>query len=366
VAQEPLVRHWPAGKFKTMSCCHLDAIRAAAAEDAALVFVMPDNLYSDGALARVGACARQGERALLLATFPVLEPSFRPALERAFPADAAGVRVLPARDLARLALAHSHPWNRNLAPGPSSFHVSSQLHWPVPGEGILARAWHLHPLFIQPRFPTTRFFHSIDNDWTWQVLGERDPVHIVQDSDEITCLEPLAEVTAKTTRPQPYPFSPLRWALACEGLFPSPHNRQWARKAIRWHGEDPSPAWAAAAEQAGTTVAEIEAWSDWLDPEGWPAPPLGGARLAQAEALCRQLRTEAMTFEQGGPSAPPACYSWANLAKLSGALGRREPAIQALREMVRLSPGNRLAAERAARLARALGAEPVRTAAELP
>ena len=84
---------WPSGKFKTMSCCHLDAIRSAAAEDAGLVFLAPDNLYSDGALARAGALIDQGFRAVLISTLPVLEPGFSLAWRTAFPADATGARV---------------------------------------------------------------------------------------------------------------------------------------------------------------------------------------------------------------------------------------------------------------------------------
>ena len=221
------------------------------------------------------------------------------------------------------------------------------------GEGLLTRAWHLHPLFIHPRVPTTRFFHSIDNDWTWQVLDGADPMHIVQDSDEITCLEPLSADDHKATRPQPYPFTPLRWALAAEGLFPSPHNHQWARADIRWHGQEPSAAWADTADQARTTMDAIQAWMAVLDPGTWPAALDGPAR-AEAEDLARSLRAEALAFERSGPPAPPACYSWANLAKLCGALGRHQEAGEALGQMLRLSPGNAMAAERAARLAHAL------------
>jgi hypothetical protein len=351
---DPLFSGWAGGKFRTMSLCHLDAIRAAAEADAGLVFLVPDNLYSDGALAQVADRIDEGFRAVLMAPFPVLAPGFLPACVQAFADAQDGSRPMPARGLARLALAHSHPWNRDMVPGPERFRIASHLHWPVPGEGILARVWHLHPLFIHPAHPTTRFFHSIDNDWTWQALGAEGRMHVVQDSDQLTCVEPLAEDCGKRARDQPYPFTPLRWALAAEGLFPTPHNQHWASLDLRWHGDDLGPAWEAAARGARDTLGAIRFWTAWLDPDAWPAPPLDAPRLAEAEALCRDLRAEALAFAGAAPGTPPAAYSWANLAKLQGALGRREEALAALEQLLRLRPDNPFTAARAERLAQAL------------
>jgi hypothetical protein len=354
VEREPLFRHWPESKFKTMSVCHLDAIRRAEAEASALVFVAPDNLFSDGCFARVAEAIAQGCRAVLMSHIPVLEPSFLPAFARAFPADAAGIRALPPRALTRLALAHRHPDTDSYFPGGASFQVSAHLYWRVGTEGHLARAFHLHPLYLQPRRPTTGFFHSIDHDWTAQALDPGDPVRILQDSDEAALIEPLPMAAAKGTRPQPYPFTPLRWALAAEGLFQSPDNLRWARTSIRWHGADLSPAWAAVERQADQAVDAILGWMAFLDPAGWPAPALAARERREAEAMCADLGREANAFEGAGPGAPNPVHSWANLAKLCGAMGKTAEAGDALRHMVRLAGGNPHTLARAERLAQIL------------
>jgi hypothetical protein len=351
---DPMFAGWAGGKFHTMSLCHLDAIRAAETAGTGLLFLVPDNLYSDGALAQVAKLAEGGASAVLMAPLPVFEPTFMPACADSFRPGADGSVAMPPRRLAALALEHSHPWNASMVPGPEGFRIASHLHWPLPGEGILGRVWHLHPLFIRPSRPTARFFHSIDNDWTCQALADGDRMHVVQDSDELTCLEPLPADCGKTARDQPYPFTPLRWALAAEGLFPSPHNRLWASRDIRWHGSDLGPDWDVAARQARTTVERIGFWAAWLDPDGWPAAALDASQLAEAEAMGRALRDEARTFAAAAPGNPPAAHTWANLAKLCGALGRAGEARQALVEMLRLSPGNPFAERRAARLALAL------------
>jgi hypothetical protein len=344
---EPLFQRWPPSKFKTMSICHLDAMRRAWADGAGLLFVAPDNLFSNGCGAQVAAAIEDGCRAALISHLPVLEATFLPALDTIFPPRPDGTRPMPGRTLTRLALEHMHPDCAEYFTDGASFRAAAHLYWRVGSEGHLARAFHVHPLFVHPRRPTEAFFHSVDNDWTAQVLDAQDPVRIFPDSDLAALIEPMPPGD-KATRPQPHRFTPLRWVLGSEGLFPSPHSLRWAGSSIRWHREDLSPAWPEAEALAERTVREIRFWHGFLDPANWPAEPLDPERLREVEALCVDLEQEAGRFEREGGANP--LYSWANLAKLSAALGQGALARRALVQMRRLAGGNPHTLARAGRL----------------
>jgi|GEM_PF-3546188 len=351
-------QHWEDGKFKTLSACHLSAMFSAAAVDAGLIFLMPDNIFSDGSLALVAERIAQGNRAVFTSRIQVLGDAFRKDFFNAFPADPPGVRTLPPRDLVRLALAHPHPWTDGLFLDRNPFQVCSQMYWSVGEEGFLSRTWHMHPFFIHPRRVPSAFFHSIDNDYTCQVLDPEDMLSAVWDSDALCCVEPLPQDAQQTVRTQPYPFTPLRWALASEGLFTSPHNFASATQSLRWHGAELTPRWEAVETQARVAIQSIQAWMAFLDPESPMRRGEPSVDLREAETMCSILREEAVQFEREGPPAPSPLYSWLNLAKLSAAMGRGSESRQALEEGLRVAPENVEAAIRISRLALRIQARP--------
>jgi hypothetical protein len=345
------------GKFRTLAACHHHAMRGAAVDDAAMLLLGPDTLVSDGALHRVARLAGEGRRGLLLNHLSVTEDTFVPALERAFPADARGARRVPPRDLTRTALEHPHPWQETLFLGDGPFQVCSQMCWRVPGGGQVTHAWHLSPFFLHPQRLPARPFLTVDNDYTCQVIDDPATLQVPDDSDQVSFVELLPRRADRVTRPQPYPFSPLRFALGAEGLFPSPHGAHLVRQGIRWHGGEPGPRFAAVELRAQAVVAEVLAWMHRLE---WPAGPgaLEPERRPEAMAMAETLRQDLRALDRpGARERHPGqrCHLWANLGKLEGLLGRVLAAREALERQLALGAGNPATAARVARRARDLG-----------
>src|SRR5688500_13898490 len=65
-------------KYGAMAACHRLAIKAAAEEEAALVFLSPDALCADGTLAHALDVAATGKRAVMVAGLRVIKETFLP------------------------------------------------------------------------------------------------------------------------------------------------------------------------------------------------------------------------------------------------------------------------------------------------
>lgn len=173
--------------YDVMSAFHREAILMATAEDARIVFLAPDAVFSDGSFAAMERKAAEGCDCLLITAICTVMEDMLPWLDER--AGGPGPVSFPAGDLAGQAIRHMHPIGRSMIWGGERFNRAwaSQFFWPVGSSGLQAHCWHLHPLMVRPGARPGGFGQTVDGDFVDALAGT--PMHIVRDSDEICVAE---------------------------------------------------------------------------------------------------------------------------------------------------------------------------------
>ena len=173
-----------------MSACYRIGIDAASARGAAIVFLTPDLIWSDGSFIELERLASQGHRVVHTLGLRLLKETFVPAVARVHrSADNATLTIAP-RDLVQFALHHLHPiakthmWEET---GDSM--VPANLYWRVNGEGLLARCFHLHPLLVNPSRKNVHFHGTVDDDFVMAACPDSASDYVVTDSDQLLACE---------------------------------------------------------------------------------------------------------------------------------------------------------------------------------
>jgi hypothetical protein len=357
------------GKFNIMTRCHIHTMHMAAKDDGGIMILGPDTVLSEGALARVSDLIGAGKRGVLLNHISVLDETFTAEINRRFPLHASGVRAISPRTLTRLGFEHRHPWMELMFVRKEGFHICSQMYWDGGKDAYLAHAWHMAILFLHPQRLPWRPFWTIDNDYTDQVIDKVQGFFIVHDSDEIALAEILPHEAERHVRPQPYPFSPLRYALGAEGLFLSSHNPHWARQGVWWHKGELPPMRTDLESEALRIVDEILAWREILHPSSQNLSLLDERRRREGEEMLELLVKDIQELEsclyRGSRERHPSqlVYLWANLGKLEGAMGYETAAEISLTRVLDLASTNPHAAMRVAKFAEARGMTALRAKA---
>ncbi|MFN8535724.1 MAG: hypothetical protein U0556_19475 [Dehalococcoidia bacterium] len=243
---------WP-DKYAAMNAAHRQAIADAARTNAALLFLAPDIVVADGAFAAVQARAEAGVRALLIAGYRVDRDAFLVALTKA----THGEESIMPRDLVRVSLPYLHPITRGLLW--ETKHVDttlpSHLYWQVGSGGLLARCFHLHPLFLAPRKRDLRTAVTIDHDAVERAGLRPGEVQIVDDSDELMLVE-LSPSFRSVVRPLGRRERIEQVAVWCQARTTTAH-RAYAAHPIRYHSADLDQSWTEIEAESGRVVAEI-------------------------------------------------------------------------------------------------------------
>jgi hypothetical protein len=221
-------------KYAAMTECNVRGLREAAASSAAVVFLVPDTVWSDGTLATVAAALNAGKRAVMQAGVRVEADSAIPALRRQFPAGATGVITATPRELVRIALDHMHPYFRTwFWDAPAFNRNSAYTFWRFDG-GVVARCFHLHPLMLYCERPVFDFVSTLDDDLPILALPDFESLYIVQDSDEVFHID-LAHrdllISFKTLPEGPSAAYLSEWARFRGNLY----HRRFAQYPIRFH-----------------------------------------------------------------------------------------------------------------------------------
>ncbi|HEB71903.1 MAG TPA: hypothetical protein ENI77_04715 [Nitrospirae bacterium] len=172
-----------------MTQCHKAAIDSANMANAILVFLPPDQVYSEGAFARLIEIASSGKRAVTLSGVRLSKETFVPAFKEKF-TDENGHMPSPSRDLVELALGHLHPITASMyidAKSPNG--APTHLYWKVGAEGFVARCLHLHPLLLNPVSKSRLIYGNFDTDYFQKAAPLPSDYYIVTDSDDITAFE---------------------------------------------------------------------------------------------------------------------------------------------------------------------------------
>ena len=263
-------------KHTVLTEVHKRAIAAACTAGAAMVFLCPDAIWSDGSFARLIDLAGRGVRAVMMPGIRLCAETFLPALHRRFDTGTGGPITVPPRPLTGLALAHLHQITSTLFwDAPLLNPHMSHLYFRLPGGsgtgggdparceeasgeggGIVARCFHLHPFMVLPQRSETRFHSTIDGDFVPLACPDPAHMHVVTDSDEMVVYE-LSDASMNI---------PPRWDAA-ERLtetalwvrqFADPYHRRYARLAVRVHDGTPSAeAWRAAEDESRRVLEAI-------------------------------------------------------------------------------------------------------------
>ena len=221
-----------------MTAGHCVALAEARDERAALVFLNADHFMSEGALAAVLRRHAAGSRAVASVGVRLNKDTFVAGLEAR-----GGLRSVAPRDLVSMAMSNLHPFAlAHMIDGASTALWPINIYWRVPREGILARAFYLHPLMVDPvvreALPKDRF--TIDLKYLVGACPRVEQIHVVTDSDEL-CLFELSHVDAAVTEIAPGGI-PV-WRVASILNRCDPHQQSYWAQPIRLHAREIDREW---------------------------------------------------------------------------------------------------------------------------
>lgn len=235
-----------------MTQMHRVAVNAAYRDDARLVILPPDQVYSDGAFRRVLEHSRQGRRVVVCAGVRVVKESFVPAFKKRFK-QADGASTAPARELVRLALDHLHPIIKAEFHDADPFSTGPvNLYHKVGDEGYVTHNLHMHVLMIYPRKPVPLKEGNFDTSWMAATCPRFDDYYIVDDSDEITAIE-ISEAAKNVGLGGVGPLDPVRLG-AFYRQNGTPIHWQFLKRPVFLHTGDLNEEWRKKAKEATAFV----------------------------------------------------------------------------------------------------------------
>ncbi|MBM3777960.1 MAG: hypothetical protein FJW23_06920, partial [Acidimicrobiia bacterium] len=254
----------PENRPIAMWVCHNVAFRTAARENAAVVLLAPDTIWTDGTLEAVGRAAMSGKRAVMQAGIRVREETALPVILEAFQPAADGSITIPPRALVRIALDHMHPYYRAWYwDAPEFSNAPANVYFRVDDSGLVARCFHLHPLLV---FPHEDFkgFHSAntDDDMPMVAIPSADEFHIGQDSDEVFHIDLVGDdwgSVVHTLRDRPRPAYLAEWAISFANLY----HRHFLNHPIRFHAGDVDDRWQAALALSERVIRRVRLLLAW-------------------------------------------------------------------------------------------------------
>jgi uncharacterized surface protein with fasciclin (FAS1) repeats len=223
------------GKYDRMTRIHRLGMEGAAQADAGLILLTPDAIWADGTLASVRRAAELGYQAVLMDGPRVVGPAFLADLEAFRGPESDTINVGP-RALMELSARHIHPneaaWNWH---SPVIHDAPFQLHWPVAGEGMVTRAFCMHPLFVRPRREIGDFVGAIDNGLVDRIVDDFSLIYYCRDSDEMAVVSidelGFSSASIKRTDKRDRILRVAKWVTSVA----TPQNRHAALHPARRH-----------------------------------------------------------------------------------------------------------------------------------
>ena len=217
--------------YSIFNSCYLLGMQQAFANGSAVILLTADQIWSQGSLTAILYRVRKGAQAVMVGGLRVLDTDFiRHCSQENLSLGIQG------KKLVQLALENLHPWDRTLVHDennkvqPGSFHF-----WNVPGQGMLARCLHLHPVYINLRYPPAQLPRTVDAD---NLVAKQCPdmtkIHIITDSDESmhVSLAPRAQSAHLLDYPRGDWQEMKNWALTM-GI--TRHNLYYFNRDISFH-----------------------------------------------------------------------------------------------------------------------------------
>lgn len=281
-------------KYELMILCHRHALRKAHELEARVVFLAPDAVFSNVTFHSLFRRAKQGFKAVMIGTLRVSKEDFLPQLRKLFFTPERIEAPIAARKLVDLALKHLHPDTRNAMIGSENFNGwPSQLLRKIPGEGILGRNFHLHPLMVHPE--TFAEFHgTVDDDCVGRFCNSMDDIYIVHDSDEMTGFD---FSSLQTRAPQMEGHLDTAYTASWVEDHTDDFHRRFVEHELRIHNGGQSAEWDRAGKETAELVAEIKNYRDEGKEHFFPAV------LADRDLRYPPIRLEHIHFQPAEDSA---------------------------------------------------------------
>ncbi len=340
-----------------VAVCQDHAMRSAFPENAGLLFFSPHHVLSDGALGRVSELILQGRRAVLLGRVTVLDETFLPAVEAAFPIDDAGARTLRAGTLTPIAFSHLYGRIDGLFFDDKGFDFGREILWDMKGEGYIAHSWRLFPLFLHPHRIPEPALVTLEDDATPKVIDRAEEMAIIQDSGDIALVEIVSQTADLGVVPGSKPYNVPRHAVAAAKMFPSPYHHYCLRHPVRWHPAPIAARWQHLWQEmeSATTqwVNDLLAWMKFFHdrPDGvieletmlrgaTSQPPANTAEWMAATLRVETAKAELAIAEGRVPEVASAdlAGTWIKLVQAFASQNNYEDALLALAEILKMDP----------------------------
>ncbi|WP_415714086.1 radical SAM protein [Maridesulfovibrio sp.] len=243
-------------KYEMMVLGHKHALRKGHEAGAHMIFLAPDAVFSESTFRNLYKRTKEGYRAIMIGTMRVTKEEFRPRMrELFFPEDCVEAPI-EAREMVDLAIQHIHPDTRNSFINATKANGwPSQFLWKIPGEGVIAHNFHLHPIMINP-VVLNEFHGAVDNDCVQSICKSMDEIYIVTDSDEMIGFD-LSKLDVRTIQLD----TPISAGyIAAWAADKADHlHRKFMEREIRIHNGKRSSQWEKLSSEATDFVNEIKA-----------------------------------------------------------------------------------------------------------
>lgn len=170
------------------TAAYMRGIRAGEGKETAFVFLTPDILVGDGTYRNMMRLAEDGKRIHLVAGIRMLTEGAVSCVAQHWREGRPDVAI-PSRDLVRACLDNLHPISVAHIVNDGKVLAPQHLYWRVADHGLLARGFHLHPLFVWPRSSDAVIRNTLDDEYVSRACPDRSDWHTVTDSDEICVIE---------------------------------------------------------------------------------------------------------------------------------------------------------------------------------
>jgi len=310
-----------------MTDCFRRGIKAAEQADAAVLFLTPDIVLSDGSFATLKRLSVAGHDVIYIPAIRTMKTAVAARLEQSFK-HGDTIRIRPAQ-LMQVALDNLHPlgdsswWEE----GEGSL-IPANIYWRVGDEGLVGRCFHLHPILVHSQRKNATFFGTVDDDFVSVACPDSSKDYVVTDSDELLAVELSDPGRFFDMRAAKGSVSDAaRWAEQ----FANARHRSLFKATIRMHTGTSDPAkWAAAQERASAVAEQIEAR---LNLPMWQL-------LSNADLLMRRCiqhgKTSRLRFANCGATADAGLPAWKNvvLAFIDRFAGLRTVTMKLIRQVL--------------------------------
>jgi hypothetical protein len=230
-------------RFTRMTACHRRSLVDAREARSAVIFLCADHIIGEGTFAAVVRRHAAGSRAVMCTGVRVNRDQCLAEL-----AARGGVRGVAVRELVAVAMQHLHPFTlAHMIDAASTPTRPISVYWKVPGEGLLARSFHLHPLMVDAVRRDVMPEDTIDGHFVRHACPLREQVHVVDDSDELAIFE-MSHIDESVADCAPH--GPTIWSASSMVTKSDSHQESYWLQPIRLHMRDLDGSWALIEQQS--------------------------------------------------------------------------------------------------------------------